>query len=339
MRRAEHCKYDVDNGNGVIAFRKGVLSMRQVSMLRIVCVVATIVVTNAQFAAAERPGDEFKLSLVAAQTTQPIAHAEDDWQVEVIPWLWLMGVDGTVSTRGVTKTLASNFFEVVEAADSVIGAAGRLNVVNGKWTGFIDGVYTEIGVDDITITGPDIRSDVNINIGPGPFDPDATINLGLLPTEVDFTLKIIAMDFGVAYRVVEWDMGESFDASRKAELDVFGGARYTKGTVEIDPARFAAVEEGNEWVDPFVGAKLLIPLAEQWDVQAWGDIGGFGVASDLTWSATGVVGFNFDLFDVQATLFGGYRALAYDYTGGSGPSDISWDFVLHGPLFGLRLTF
>jgi len=82
-----------------------------------------------------------------------------------------------------------------------------------------------------------------------------------------------------------------------------------------------------------------VPLNQSIHIDVWGDIGGFGAASDLTWSATGVVGFDFELCELPMTVFAGYRAIAHDYSKGSGADRFVWDVVLHGPILGFSIQF
>ena len=71
------------------------------------------------------------------------------------------------------------------------------------------------------------------------------------------------------------------------------------------------------------------------------DIGGFGVGSDFAWHAWGLLGYRFSLFskDNNAAVFGGYRALSWDYTDGSGEDKFEWDVTLYGPILGLQIGF
>jgi hypothetical protein len=67
-------------------------------------------------------------------------------------------------------------------------------------------------------------------------------------------------------------------------------------------------------------------------VTALGAIGGFGVGSDFSWQAAGLVGYRFGLFsDDNARGLAAYRALCQDYKSGSGSNAFKWDMTLHGP--------
>jgi hypothetical protein len=64
----------------------------------------------------------------------------------------------------------------------------------------------------------------------------------------------------------------------------------------------------------------------------YGDIGGFGAGSDLSWQVFGGIG-------VQAArwcdLQVGYRALGFDYQSGRANQDIT----THGPIIGATIHF
>jgi hypothetical protein len=67
-----------------------------------------------------------------------------------------------------------------------------------------------------------------------------------------------------------------------------------------------------------------------------GDIGGFGIGSDITWNLVGMVDFK---PWKHVGLFGGYRALYQDYSTGSGSNKFKFDATMHGPLLGLNITW
>lgn len=73
-------------------------------------------------------------------------------------------------------------------------------------------------------------------------------------------------------------------------------------------------DSGDEWwIDPIVGARAQINLTRWLFLAAQGDVGGFGVGSQITWNAQATVGINF-----TRNLFGelGYRYMYVDYTNG-----------------------
>ena len=61
-----------------------------------------------------------------------------------------------------------------------------------------------------------------------------------------------------------------------ATLELLGGARYVHVDLELDPANDAAVSGDQDWIDPIIGARVILPLAERWRLAAFevrGDLG------------------------------------------------------------------
>jgi len=255
--------------------------------------------------------EPFELNFGAFQDDSTEANG---WRVNFNTWIWLAGIDGDVGARGLTVDVSASFGDILDASDSILAFSGRLEVAKGRWGGFIDGMYMNLGVDDVT--GP----------------------LGF--ADIDVTFEMILIDFGATYRIGEWTPnGEAARNSRDITLDLYAGGRYTSLEIELDPAHLAARSRDLDWLDPIVGGKLVLPINEKWHLATNGDIGGFGVESDFTWSVTGVIGYDFRLFDHPAAVYLGYRAIGWDFTEGSGSERFTWDLVQHGPILGFSLKF
>ncbi|HZJ16001.1 MAG TPA: hypothetical protein VFD27_13195 [Chthoniobacteraceae bacterium] len=89
---------------------------------------------------------------------------------------------------------------------------------------------------------------------------------------------------------------------------------------------------GVDWWDPYVGLRVRYNVTPAIYLQARGDIGGFGVGSDLMWQFEGAVG-------VQLThkIFAevGYRALSFDYD----EDGFVYDVITNGAQITLGLEF
>lgn len=92
------------------------------------------------------------------------------------------------------------------------------------------------------------------------------------------------------------------------------------------------VAASKAWVDPFVGFRGRCQLWEDWYLTARGDVGGFGVGSELTWNVFGALGV--DLTE-RASMEIGYRYLDIDYQSGN----FSMVAALKGPYVGMRIEF
>ena len=121
-----------------------------------------------------------------------------------------------------------------------------------------------------------------------------------------------------------------------AALDVIGGARIWLVDTELkftgqdlDGRKF---DQTKAWADPIVGARLRAVLYGKWFVSLIGDVGGFGLNSDVTWQAYLGVGYQ---INERVLLKAGYRAIGVDYRS----SGFRYDVVEYGPLLGLGIRF
>jgi len=237
-----------------------------------------------------------------------------EWRAEFYAWIWAMGLDGDIGVRGLNASVSASFVDVVEASDSILAFSGRLEIGYGRFGGFVDGMYADLGVEDAS--------------GPG----------GLANIDIEFRQTLV--DFGLMYRVLDRTPTGRGEANRRnLTLDLYAGGRYSGLELELMPAMLPTRSGSKSWVDPIVGAKVVVPFAERWRLELNGDIGGFGAASDFTWSTTAVVGFDFRMFDLPASVLAGYRAIGWDYSDGSGANRFTWDLIQHGLILGLSIQF
>jgi hypothetical protein len=138
---------------------------------------------------------------------------------------------------------------------------------------------------------------------------------------------------------------------RQTLLEVAGGYRVSPAVALLVGARWVdlssglrysgpLVEDGGDvsksWVDPFVGAHVTAPLGERWWLGVHGDIGGFGVGSDLAWQAYADIGYRAS--DLVSIIFG-YRAIDIDYEEGGGRDYFHYDLQIAGPQLGVVFRF
>ena len=143
------------------------------------------------------------------------------------------------------------------------------------------------------------------------------------PVDIDFTQ--ILFELAGFYRITEG----------AHTIDGLGGLRYSSMDVDLDSPG-PDVDQGKDWVDPYLGLRWQWKFAEKWVNDLRGDIGGFGIGSDITWNLVGMV--NFKPWK-HVSLFGGYRALYQDYSTGSGNNKFKFDATMHGPVLGLNITW
>jgi len=122
----------------------------------------------------------------------------------------------------------------------------------------------------------------------------------------------------------------------RENVDFLFGARYIRLDAEL---RFSGLalnpQRDRSWIDPFVGLRWAT-LGERWGFSLRGDIGGFGVESDLTWQlrATGTYRFSDRVF-----LGFGFRVLDHDFEDGAGLSRFVYDLTLSGTEIGVGFNF
>lgn len=243
-----------------------------------------------------------------------MAPAEDKWRVDFKTWIWLLGVDGDAGVDGIVTGVSADFGDILHGSDSLVGFSGRLDIGKGKWGGFIDGIYADLGINDVSSPGA---------------------------PETELSFKMNMVDFGVMYRIGEWasDGAKAELNKRDVTLDLYAGLRYTSFDLHLNQAGAPPHNRYREWVDPIVGAKIDFPISKSMHIEANGDVGGFGLESDFTWSATAVIGWDFALFDHPSNIFLGYRAIGHDSSNGRGADKFTWDVITHGPIIGFSLLF
>lgn len=113
-------------------------------------------------------------------------------------------------------------------------------------------------------------------------------------------------------------------------VDLSSGLAFTGARVD------ESGDASKSWVDPFVGIHVTTPLAERWWLGLHGDLGGFGVGSDLAWQAYANLGFR---ASGSVSVILGYRALDMDYEAGSGRDLFTYDILTAGPQVGVAFRF
>ncbi len=222
------------------------------------------------------------------------------WEYQVTPYLWAAGLRGdivvgpTVPAVGVDADFADIFDHLRFAfMVEIEGRRGRLG-----W--LADIAYLSL---DVSATGP----------------------LGYV--DGDLEDKTLFATISATYRVVENDSGW---------LDVLAGGRawWRSDDLRItgSGSRQLSASRDKSWVDPVIGARARVRLTPDLFVRLYGDLGGFGAASDSTWQAAAVVDYRYSR---TISFFAGYRRLAVDYDRGGYLVDLE----LSGPLLGASFRF
>jgi hypothetical protein len=257
------------------------------------------------------------VSLAAAQETasseSQVKHPDSDLHFGVAFTLWLPGIDGTLGVGAVTQNVSATFIDILDNSNTVFGFGGAAEYRGEKFGAYLSGYWSTVEVD---VAGP----------------------AGTITNTSDIGL----VGFGVLYEVGRWAVDHTATDDlppRDMTLTLYGGARFTSISIEIDFPILPTVSNSRTWVDPMIGAKFTYPFSQNWSMVIGGDIGGFGAASDFAWAALAAISWDFHIKSMPSSLQFGYLAIGDDYTTGSGSDRFEWDTVLHGVMMNFVMRF
>jgi hypothetical protein len=163
---------------------------------------------------------------------------------------------------------------------------------------------------------------------------------GRLGVETKAEFDQLFLEFGVGYRLGDWSLGTQ--AWPRLAVEALAGGRYVYVDAELKltgtgPLGLRVKADGSvDWLEPFGGARLRLAFSEPLALVVRGDVGGFDVGSDLTWSLVGTLQYRLSR---RVTLAGGYRVLDIDYDQGSGSRRFVYNVQMRGPIVGGALHF
>jgi hypothetical protein len=119
------------------------------------------------------------------------------------------------------------------------------------------------------------------------------------------------------------------------KFDLMAGGRLNgfKTTVQVTgPNRSAEGEVKQTWLDPIIAARVGAPLGGKFSASFYGDVGGFGIASDITWQLIGSVNYQ---VNHKLRLGAGWRTWKVHYDKGV----FLYDAAQNGPIIVFRTDF
>ena len=125
-------------------------------------------------------------------------------------------------------------------------------------------------------------------------------------------------------------------------LEIYAGGRYWSIDTEIvasgefEGGETSTGEITENWIDPIIGVRGVLPLSTKVRLIGRGDVGGFGIGSDFAWHLAALV--QWRLGNLVSAL-GGYRILDAKYESGTGPDLFLMDVTIQGPMAGVTLSF
>ena len=257
-------------------------------------------------------------------STEPVEEGplkRNNWTISVVPYLWALSLDGEVTLKGHEADVEMPFGDILEQLNGFL----MLDVVvhKGRFGFFVNPLYAKL-VGESTgklLEGTLLERDV----------------------KGELTMKMLVMNFGAGYRLGPYALGSRENGRTPAVVvEPYLGGRWTHMDVKIDVtvSETESVEDDLGWADPVIGVMTVWDLYPRWNITLGGDIGGFGVGSDLTWTVICLAGYRFHFSKrIMGNVQFGYRALYQDFETGSGSDQFKYDATMHGPHVAVSIDF
>jgi hypothetical protein len=235
----------------------------------------------------------------------------DGWEFSLTPFMWVPAICGDLGIRGQAAEVDSSIGDTLEGVIDNFEFVGmaRFAARHCKWSIIADLVYVNLGNE----YGRDLAGAVQIDV------------------EWDFD-QLVAQAL-VGYRVAEFALGCGDACFKpKATIEALAGVRYYHLGAEIDLDPGPSFDGDQDWIDPVVGARGLFHVTRDLTFNVEGNIGGFGVGSDLSWQLIAGVDWRVArCFSLDA----GWMILDVDYEDG----DFAFDVRMSGPYIGVTFRF
>ena len=228
--------------------------------------------------------------------------AQSGWQFSASPYVWMSGMKGDMGVIEEVEPVGIDlsFFDILGALKFAL--MGSFDARKDRFVASGDLQFVRLSAsEDIDIREADFL-------------------------DVKLTEKTFFGTATAGYRLVDQD---------RLFLDLMAGGRinYAKTGLDLEgPQRSFSGSKSSTWFDPIIAVRFQAPLSERLSIRTYGDIGGFGVGSDLAWQLLGVA--EYDLSSRWA-LYGGWRHFDVDYD----HQGFVFDAALDGPILGATYRF
>jgi hypothetical protein len=244
----------------------------------------------------------FSVNLMA-QDSNAVAPQKNKWSFLIEPYMMFPSMKGSVGLADLpdaTIDVSSNdIFGHLK-----MGFMLNAEATTGKWTIGSDLLY--------------------MNLAQG-VDPRTLINSG------EITAKQIGWEVSGLYSVTPWlELGiggllNSINSEVDLNMKAIGGGTTTKSKSMTET-----------WFDPMLIARIKSKSGEKFIYQFRGEVGGFGIGSDLAWQMQVYAGYQFSkLFQIT----GGYRIISLDYETGTGQDRFMYNVDTSGPVVRFGFNF
>ena len=216
----------------------------------------------------------------------------DAFRFELTPYLWAASIQGTVAADGGESPPIDSDYDFF-ALDNLDGvASATFTARNRQWGFLVDFLY--VAYEDTLLEST--------------------------PLQTTPRLEGTIIEFAGAYTPASID-----------KLEFIAGLRHQDITVSLALLN-QKPEQSVTWIDPFAGIIYARPLKGKLHMSLRGDLGGFGIDSDMAINAEAM--FRYQMNDTFAINFG-YRYLKVKFK-----EDVFlYDISLDGFLFGLGIRF
>jgi hypothetical protein len=237
--------------------------------------------------------------------SEPATSDEKSWSFDLEPYLMLTNIAGTASIGRVTGVdVDVEFSDILET----LNIAAMIHFEAHHESGW--GLWLDYGFMDLSqdTSGP-VGGVASTDLRQGVLEAFALYRQELTQGKIDYIA-------GIRW----WDN----DIDAAVDTAIFPGSRSLK--VRAD------------WLDAVIGARWTHYINESWQFRLRGDIGGLGLSSDFTGTASaGIIYVINDFMDIDLT----YKATWVDYEEGTRntPDYFEYDTVTHGLILGLNFKF
>lgn len=219
------------------------------------------------------------------------------WSIEVAPYAWLPQMNGDVAVQGHSAPVDLSFSDTLDMVQDIRGALMVHIEAKHEALSALADIYA------ITT-----RQQNDLPRG-----------------EMDLRMTQYIGELGVAYAL-------PIEAGGLKIEPLFGGRCQSLRTQLKLEAFGMDADQDKLWADPFVGVRMMVPVGKTVSLSLRGDIGGFGIGSDLAWNVVGAAEWAF-AERWKANL--AYRCLDFDYE----DDGFVYNVRMDGPALGVSYTF
>lgn len=250
-----------------------------------------------QSAAMAQSSADFNLDPRPTDVKYLSQQSTDDWRFSLLVYLWVPGFNGDVTAGDLSTDVDNNPINIWDSLNAAF--LGEAELRKGPFTLTVNTIYLGFEADDLGLNNK---------------------------TTAD--LDGIIVDVTAGWRVAQWEIGNNSTLS----LSPIAGFRYYAIGLGVDVDGVGDADVDEDLWDPVVGARLAAEFGEHWAINFRGDVGGFGVGTQLSWLADLNAAF---WFNQHFFITAGYKVMGLDIDENSGPDLLQLQGVLHGPYVGI----